>query len=319
MYPAFLFPGSGPRVDRREPAAQSLRWWNPISWYRAGSRSRSADLLVVPYVHPFLALAIGTIIRSASPTPAVVVVHNATPHERFPLQRALMAWCLKRAARGIVHSQHVADLVAASLPELPLTIAAHPPNLEVGQEPPPAQPPLRLLFLGYVRPYKGLAMCIEAVGEAIRSGLDVHLTVAGEFWEDQATYVELTRSIDAERFVSLEPGYVPDSEVSNRLATHHAVVAPYLKATQSGIIPLAFAAGRPVIVTDVGGLSEQVVDGSNGVVDATVTAKGFAESIIELARNYGRLQAGAASSTPHWEDLAAVVARRPQKGSGSER
>jgi glycosyltransferase involved in cell wall biosynthesis len=42
------------------------------------------------------------------------------------------------------------------------------------------------------------------------------------------------------------------------------LVLPYIEASQSGLIPIAHAFGKPVVVNSVGGLPEQVIDGLNG-------------------------------------------------------
>jgi len=41
---------------------------------------------------------------------------------------------------------------------------------------------------------------------------------------------------------------------------------PYLEATQSGVLNIAYGFNKPVIVTDVGGLSEDVIEGETGFV-----------------------------------------------------
>ena len=62
------------------------------------------------------------------------------------------------------------------------------------------------------------------------------------------------------------PGYVADDDIQALLSGHHLVVAPYRSATQSGIAPLAFAVGRPVVTTRVGSLAEVVIDGVTGTL-----------------------------------------------------
>lgn len=307
MYPPVIYRGSRPAEGLDEEAEPILRWWDPTSWYRAGRRIRGSDLLVTPYFHPFHALAFGTVVRVANPTPAVAIVHNVKPHERFPFQQALATWALKPTVHGVVHSRYVADVLSGWLKALPITVVPHPPNLELTPVGPPPRPPLRLLFLGYVRPYKGLGMCIKAIRKAVDDGLDVVLTVAGEFWEEQDIYTELVQDEALEDRVRLIPGYVSNSEVARQLSIHHAVVAPYLSATQSGVIPLGFAAGRPAVVTNVGGLGEQVEDGLNGTVASALTARGLADAIIKMAGSYAQLQAAAERSVPTWEQVAAAV------------
>src|SRR4029077_5238562 len=63
------------------------------------------------------------------------------------------------------------------------------------------------------------------------------------------------------------------------------VVLPYIKTSQSGILLSAFAAGRPVIVTDTGGLSEIVDDGRGGFVGPPKDSKALAEASIKILKS----------------------------------
>ncbi len=60
--------------------------------------------------------------------------------------------------------------------------------------------------------------------------------------------------------VTVENRWVPDEEVAALIAWADAVVLPYVEASQSGVAPGAIAAGRIVVATRVGGLTEQLSD-----------------------------------------------------------
>jgi glycosyltransferase involved in cell wall biosynthesis len=60
--------------------------------------------------------------------------------------------------------------------------------------------------------------------------------------------------------------YLGDPEVEAAFKAADVVVLPYRSATQSGVTHVAYAMGVPVIITDVGGLSETVRDGETGLV-----------------------------------------------------
>jgi glycosyltransferase involved in cell wall biosynthesis len=107
--------------------------------------------------------------------------------------------------------------------------------------------------------------------------------------------------------VELRVGYVPDEEIGPILAEHHLVVAPYRSATVSGIAPLAFATGRPMVVTPVGGLPEAVEHGVNGVVADAVDAVSVADAVLAAAEQLDELAAGAAASSSRWEDVASAL------------
>ena len=74
---------------------------------------------------------------------------------------------------------------------------------------------------------------------------------------------------------------------------------PYRDASQSGIVPLAFANGRPVIATDVGSLSEVVSDGQNGLLVRDVSPAAIADAIVRVFEEAGlldRLASGASAT-----------------------
>ena len=52
--------------------------------------------------------------------------------------------------------------------------------------------------------------------------------------------------------------YIQDEEFQPILERTDFLVLPYRRASQSGVIPMCFAAGKTVVVTDVGALAEQV-------------------------------------------------------------
>jgi len=58
------------------------------------------------------------------------------------------------------------------------------------------------------------------------------------------------------------------------------VVLPYESASQSGIVQIAFAYGKPVVVTSVGGLSEVVRNDKTGYIIEPGNVRAIAESVV---------------------------------------
>src|SRR6185503_3847593 len=130
----------------------------------------------------------------------------------------------------------------------------------------------------------------------------------GEFWEPLVdTWRERVTAAGLDGAVDLRPGYVADNAVGDLLAAHHLVVAPYRSATQSAVVPVASAAGRPTVATPVGGLVEQVRDGQNGVLAADGDAAAFADAVTRALDNLDALAASAAHTAPTWDAVAGVV------------
>jgi glycosyltransferase involved in cell wall biosynthesis len=163
------------------------------------------------------------------------------------------------------------------------------------------------LFFGYVRPYKGLKVAISAVAHLVERGVDVSLTVVGDFWEPVDDYSALIERLGLEDHVDLTVGYVTDDELGRVIAHHHIVVAPYLEASLSGVVPVAFAAGRPVVSTLVRGVSEQVDDNLNGVLVHPGDPVALAEGLMKAAEDLAALAKGAAASSSSWDSVAKAL------------
>ena len=118
-----------------------------------------------------------------------------------------------------------------------------------------------LLFFGFVRPYKGLKILIEAMQSIPEI---VHLNIVGDFAGARDEYDQLIEKFHLSERISVRDGYVPDREVGEYFERCDAVVLPYLDATQSGIAQIAFGFEKPVIATRVGGLPEVVKDQETG-------------------------------------------------------
>ena len=255
QYPSSLYPGEqvAPRRDQRH----MLSWRNPRSWVRARGRVRQAVLVVFPWVSPFNAWVLAFLVAGIR-SRTIAVVHNALPHDPQPLAKPLTRLFLTRLNHYVVHSRSVGNQLEDLLGSLDIRYVAHPPNLDIAPSPLPPTPPLRLLFLGYIRRYKGVDVLLRAISVLMSRGVDVRALVAGEAWGLQDELGTLARELGIENSVEFRFSYVDDAEVVDLLAGHHLVVQPYREASQSGVIPLAMAARRPVVVTRVGGLEEQV-------------------------------------------------------------
>ena len=60
--------------------------------------------------------------------------------------------------------------------------------------------------------------------------------------------------------------FIRDEDVKYYFSASDVLLQPYKSATQSGVTQIAYQFGTPVIVTNVGGLSEIVTDGQTGFV-----------------------------------------------------
>lgn len=127
-----------------------------------------------------------------------------------------------------------------------------------------------ILFLGNIAAYKGLEYLIAAFERMVADGGDYRLIVAGRAKAVSDPYVadireRLDRKIVSERTV-LRMEFIPDEEVELYLKAADVTVLPYTSIFQSGVLFLAYSFGLPVIVSDVGSLREDVVEGKTGFI-----------------------------------------------------
>jgi glycosyltransferase involved in cell wall biosynthesis len=309
-YPARLYPGE--LVDpTAEPAANvryPLDWHRPHSWITAGRSARQGDALIIPWVTTVHGPAIWAAVRAAPGIPAVALVHNALPHERHLFDASMTGRILRRFDAAVVHATSVAEVLQDLVPNLPIEVVPHPPNLPLTASVLPPRPPLRVLIFGFVRAYKGVELGLDAVAELIRRGVKVELTIAGKFWEPVERWQAdvLARRLDDH--VVLDDRYIPDEDVAQLFASHHIVLAPYRSATQSGIVPLAQAAGRPVVATAIGGLVEAVEDGVAGRLAAPDSSE-LANAIADVAGDLERYAEGSRTAATEWTQVADVITR----------
>jgi glycosyltransferase involved in cell wall biosynthesis len=161
--------------------------------------------------------------------------------------------------------------------------------------------PLRLLYLGLVRPFKGVEDLVEAF-----SGLDrgqaerFRLTIVGETWEGWTAPAEaIARSPHADLIERVDR-YVTDAELSGYFAVADAVVLPYHRSSASGPLQIAMSAGLPVVVTAVGGLIEAVRDYPGALLVPPRDPAALRGALLALPGLRGRRYAD-----PHsWESTA---------------
>jgi glycosyltransferase involved in cell wall biosynthesis len=82
--------------------------------------------------------------------------------------------------------------------------------------------------------------------------------------------------------IDIHDRYIPDGEVQIYFTAADLVVLPYTSATQSGIVQIAYAFLKPVIVTRVGGLPDVVEDGKTGYIIDPKNSQQIADAIIKF-------------------------------------
>ena len=111
---------------------------------------------------------------------------------------------------------------------------------------------------------------------------DARLLIAGEFYENRAGYIDLISKLNIGDKIILNDDFIPDEKVGMFFSAADLVALPYISATQSGVIQIAYNFDKPVVATPVGGLPEVVVQDETGYVVDKIDGNSIAEGIIHL-------------------------------------
>ena len=260
------------------PTSRGPSWDRPSTWARTGDDlGRVADRLLMVVSSPAQLPALLAIQRAflrQNPTGrAALVVHNVVPHDAGRVGRTLARSLARAGLPLLVHTPSQAALAVrlgadngalqvARLPYHGPTVTAAPwtgratPTRSEGDG-------LRLLFLGFVRPYKGIDVLLQALSISARRH---RVVIMGEFWMAPERLRRRIAALDLDDRVELRPGYATDAAVTDALMASDALVLPYRDGTASQLPRVAFSAGVPVIATYVGDLPDQVHHGIDGMV-----------------------------------------------------
>jgi Glycosyltransferase len=123
-----------------------------------------------------------------------------------------------------------------------------------------------MLFFGFIRDYKGLDLLLKAMALPLLQSPQIKLIVAGEFYTDADSYLNLIKEYKLEERVVLHTEFIHDADIPKYFCAADLVVQPYKSATQSGVTQVGYYFNRPMLVTNVGGLGEIVPNNKAGYV-----------------------------------------------------
>jgi glycosyltransferase involved in cell wall biosynthesis len=284
QYPGFLFPGTTQFSSEPAPADIDIRVVinsiNPISWFSVGREISKIQpaLVIVRYWLPFMGPCLGTILRQVKKngiSKVICIADNVIPHEKRFGDKSFTKYFIKPVDAFITMSRKVMADLRLFDKQKPAVFVAHPLYDNFGE--PVSKSAARsilglpqdqklILFFGFIRPYKGLDLLLEAMSDKRIKAAGIQLLVAGEFYEESKPYLDQIKKLDITDTVILKTEFIPDSQVRNYLCAADLVVQPYKHATQSGVTPLAYHFEKPMIVTRVGALPDMVPHEKVGLV-----------------------------------------------------
>ena len=284
IYPRWAYPGGDPD-EQAPPGAthtlalshvkqrRAIAWYNPLSWIWAGLRARGEVVHAQWWSYalaPVYATALG--VARLRGKRIVMTAHNVEPHEGGIARRLANRAVFRFAHRYIVHSeankttlQRMLRCDPARIDVLPHGVLETPrtgmsrstARLQLGI---PGDARVALCF-GNIRPYKGVDVLLRAFSEVVKEDPRALLLIAGQPWGDWAPYQRLIDELSLADRVKTRLEYIPTAEIEPYFVAADVVVLPYTHFdAQSGVGTRALPFGRPLIVTNTGGLPDLVLE-----------------------------------------------------------
>jgi glycosyltransferase involved in cell wall biosynthesis len=164
-----------------------------------------------------------------------------------------------------VHGDRIRSEFESLFPDSRIAVIPHGDERLFGEKPPPPSDEENILFFGYWRKVKGLAVLMDAFDVLARRRPEATLTIAGKPFAEDFDMPAIRRWADAhDGRVKLIEDYVPIEDVEALFARARVVTTPYLAGYQSGVVHLAMTMARPVVASDVGDIPSVVIDAETG-------------------------------------------------------
>jgi glycosyltransferase involved in cell wall biosynthesis len=214
--------------------------------------------------------------------PIVVTIHDVRPHpgEERLVYRVTRSITRRFASAYILHGEKLREEMISFYGVSPSSVHSVPHGeLSVFKEWSRGEVPEEkdlVLWFGRVSPYKGIEYLLRAqplLNERV-PGAQLLLVGRGvSHYRDQ---------VDDKAPVVFHDQFVPNEQIADLFNRASVVVLPYIEASQSGVLATAYGFRKPVVVTNVGGLPEIVVDGKGGFVVPPRDPLALAEKTAEL-------------------------------------
>lgn len=220
--------------------------------------------------------------------PLVLTVHDSLIHVGDAASAKTPQWIYDRACfrarERIVHAPQVKESLtrrmrvpSESVHVIPYVIVGDV-DTSVGGD---VLPQPEVLFFGRIWEYKGLDYLIKAEPLITAKVPEARIVIAGT-GEDFGRYQAMM--VNPDHFI-VHNEYVSDEKRAELFRRAAVVVLPYIEASQSFIISIAYRFGKPVVATKVGGLPEMVDHGRTGFLVPPRDINKLAEAIVDLMKN----------------------------------
>jgi len=304
-FPSFLLP-----KNTNYNAANNfahIDYIKPSTWDVIGDKD--IDIVHIQYWSPaFLPIIFAIIKKSKKHSIKVILTwHNPSPHENLPLLAYFEKRLISICDSIICHTNSGADIIRAILPKKSISTIHHGCEVTGTRKPTIKDYDLcnlsadsdYILYFGNIRPYKGVDVLLDAWKIIAPMHPGTKLIIAGRLWENNSSILSaITHKIsgtsaysaliknklnEQNNSVISDIQFIPQEKLLSYLHISKLVIFPYLSfESQSGAASIAAAHGAPILVTNVGGLKDLVIN--NDFISRDLSAKGLA-SLIENRLN----------------------------------
>jgi glycosyltransferase involved in cell wall biosynthesis len=250
--------------------------------------------------------------------PVLLTVHDSVPFNghRMPFfQRFAADWPIKLAQRVIVHSKAakqelvrrgIAAEKIAVVPHGPLPLKTAPAKKTGAQKAGERDARWTFAMFGYLKPYKGIDLVIEAAGllrDAFRGR--ARFVIAGSAQMDIAPLRARIVELGIADMVELRVGYLSNEALAGLLDDADCILFPYRQIDASGAYYMAKPLGKWIIASAVGVFADDVVHGQTGTLVPPSDSHALAQALEWALENRAKpVQVQAASS---WRDIGALT------------
>jgi len=284
QYPNLFFPGKTQYDNSQKsynyPIIRLLTPHNPLTWKKTAKYivKLNPEVVIIKFWIPLFCPAYTYMIdyiKKYSNIKISILCHNFHFHEKWFLSKFLTYRMIKNADSLIVLSENVypknlnKKIIKLFHPIYPIEnpiVKKNKDNI--------------VLFLGYIKPYKGLDVLINSIPIVNKNISNIKFVIAGEVYGKKPLIPENINNIE------VNYNYINQNDIYDYFQNASLVVVPYKTATQSGIIQLAYSFLKPVIASDIPGLKEMVQVNKTGLLFESENSSDLANKIIEFFNNY---------------------------------
>lgn len=137
-----------------------------------------------------------------------------------------------------------------------------------------------ILFFGQIKEVKGLDLLLQAMPAVLEANPDAVLLIAGKPWKcDFSVFEGMIKKLGLVQHCITHIRFIPDEELPKYYAACDVVALPYRRIYQSGVVLMAMSYGKQVLVSDLPGMTEIVIDGETGLVFQQGNVESLAEKL----------------------------------------